>query len=60
MKKTEKPMHNEDYGLTDEFRLRVLVHLKTHTYRETAATFNLSTSTVHKWRRAADDADVVV
>lgn len=40
------------YGLTDEFRLRVLTYASATSVAEAAAHFNLHISTIYNWLKA--------
>lgn len=47
--------YHPDYGLTDEFRKRVLDYAKITSVKIAAEEFNLHVSTIYYWRKAAKE-----
>lgn len=43
------------YGLSDEYRLRVLAYAEKTSVREAATTYNLSNQVIYNWRKAAKE-----
>lgn len=47
--------YNPAYGLTDEFRFRVLQYAALTSVKIAAEEFNLNPSTIYYWRKAAKE-----